>query len=465
MSAGPAGGEDAPAAAQWKIQYAPRAVRSRRFEKERVQEEAAERVRRGNPTPAKARAALIAIVVLALSTVAAGGGRAGAQGANAGGGTDPAPPKVEAEAWALADADTGLYLTGENPDERLPVAATAIVMTALVALREVEAGDAKLEDEVTISKKAESYVGTVYSNVGLISGETVTLRDLLVASLVPSGTDAVYAMAEHLGNGAGEAGVDAFVARMNRQARAMGLRNTRFDNPAGLDSPGNYSSARDLAEIGREAMAYPEFAEIVGQTSASIGTNDRKIEVFTTNGLLSTYPLATGVKTGTSPEAGPSLVASAEGGGESYVAVVLDAGSEDGTPGDRFEDARSILEHGFARYEREALVARHEKYGELPLPYRGGESVELVATENVFGPVDAGGAERVERRVRTEKAPPSARAGEELGDVEVLVGGRRVGQSPLVAREGYAKASPWEKARQAIRWPAGRLWSALRDRL
>ena len=355
-----------------------------------------------------------------------------------------APPEIEAGAWVLVDAETGLFLDGENPDEGLPLASLTKVMSALVALREVEAGEASLDDEVVVSEDAEAYVGLVYSNVGLISGETVTLRDLIVASLIPSGTDAVYALAEHLGDGSTE----AFVARMNEEAAALGLEDTNFESPAGLDSPDNRASARDMAEISREAMAYPEFAEIVGQTEATIGTNNREIEIFTTNTLLNAYEPATGIKTGTSPEAGPSLAASAESDGESYVAIVLDAVSEDGTPGDRFEDAEAILEYAFGGYEREALITRDETYEELPLPYRQGESVDLVATEEVFGPVNA--ASEIERRVTTPETPPSARAGQEIGEVEVLVDGQSMGRSPLATREGYEEASLWQRVRDTV---------------
>ena len=354
-----------------------------------------------------------------------------------------APPEIGAGAWALVDGETGLLLGGENPDEALPLASLTKVMAALVALREIEAGEASLDDEVVVSEDAESYVGLVYSNVGLISGETVTLRDLLVASLIPSGTDAVYALAEHVGDGSTE----SFVARMNEEAEALGLEDANFESPAGLDSPENRASARDMAEVSREAMAYPEFAEIVDQTEATINTDGREIEIFTTNSLLNSYEPATGIKTGTSPEAGPSLAASAETDGESYIAIVLDAAAEDGTPGDRFEDSETILEYAFGGFDRAALVARDEPYEKLPLPYRRGEEVDLVATEDVFGPVNT--ASGVERRVSTPEPPPSARAGQELGEVEVLVEGQSVGRSPLVTREGYEEASLWQRVRSA----------------
>jgi serine-type D-Ala-D-Ala carboxypeptidase (penicillin-binding protein 5/6) len=343
------------------------------------------------------------------------------------------PPEIEAEAWALMDADSGLYLTGENPDEQLPTGSVAKIMTALVVLEE----GVDLDEEVPISKEAESYVGNLYSNVGLIAGERVTVRDLLAAALIPSGTEAAYALAEHVGGGS----VENFVQMMNDKASSMGLENTNFETPAGLDTSDNYSSTRDLATLSYEALKYPLFAELVNTKDAKISTQNREIEISNTNQLLTTYPPATGVKTGTTPQAGANLVASAEANDESYISVVLGAQDSD----ERYQDSEAILEYGFGNYDRESLVKQDEVYGEAALPYRPNESVELAASEDVVGPVDA--SSEVERNVTTqEELPPSASAGEELGEVEVLVNGQRVGSSPLVASEGYEEASLWRKA-------------------
>lgn len=342
------------------------------------------------------------------------------------------PPDIEAEAWALFDAESGLYLVGENPDEQLPMGSVTKIMTALVVLEE----GVDLDAEVTISEEAESYVGTTYSNVGLILGERVTVRDLLVATLIPSGTDAAYALAEHAGGGS----VGNFVEMMNDQASAMGLEDTNFETPAGLDTTGNYSSARDLAAMTRVALQDPLFAEIVDTAETTISTQNREIEIVSTNELLKTYPPASGVKTGTTPQAGANLVASAEANDESYISVVI--GAEDSE--ERFRASEALLEYGFTNYDREALVSGGEVYEELSLPYRPDETVELGAAEDVIGVV--GADSEVERRVTTEEElPPSAAAGEELGEVEVLVDGQRVGESPLVAQEGYEEASLWDR--------------------
>jgi D-alanyl-D-alanine carboxypeptidase (penicillin-binding protein 5/6) len=381
--------------------------------------------------------ALAALVLVLLSATSAGNG-AGAQEKQ----ERPDPPKINAGAWALEDTETGLYLAGEDPDKRMPIASTTKIIVALIAL---ERG-VDLDEEVTISDQAERFVGSVYSNVGLISGERLSVRELLVASLVPSGTDADYALAEHLGGGGGKAGVENFVEEMNRKADSMGLKNTHFENPAGLDSPEHYSSARDMAEIARAAMEYPEFRDIVDTEQATISTQSREIEVFNTNDLLYTYGPAIGVKTGTSPEAGPSLVAAAKEGDESYVAVVLDANGDQY----RFTAAQKALDFAFADYEREALVREGQVYEKVGLPFRREESVGLAAAEDV--PALAGPGLEVERRTTTDEPPPEARSGEDLGTVELLVDGKSVGSAPLVTEQGYEEASLWQKIQY---WTSG----------
>jgi serine-type D-Ala-D-Ala carboxypeptidase (penicillin-binding protein 5/6) len=303
-----------------------------------------------------------------------------------------------------------------------------------------------LDEEVTVSDQAERFVGSVYSNVGLISGERLSVRELLEAALIPSGTDAVYALAEHLGGGGGKAGVENFVDEMNHKASQMGLENTHFEDPAGLDSPQHYSSARDMAEIAHAAMRYPEFRDIVDTEEATISTPSREIELFTTNNLLYIYEPATGIKTGTSPEAGPSLIASAKEGDESYIAVLLDANGDQY----RFSAAQTLLDFGFADYEREALISEGRVYEKVGLPYRREETVGLVAAKDVPGLVGPG--LEVERRTTTDEPPPEARAGEELGTIEVLVDGKSVGSAPLVTEKGYEEASLWQKIRY---WTSG----------
>src|SRR5215213_5385696 len=371
-----------------------------------------------------------ALLILLLLSPVSSPDRAAAQEA------PPGAPKLNAGSWTLMDADTGHYLAGKNPDKRVSIASTTKIMVAIVALEE----DVDMDKQVKVSEKAARYAGSVYSNIGLYPYDRVSVKDLLTAALVPSGTDADYALAEYLGNGS----VDEFVAMMNHKAKELGLENTHFANPAGIDAPGNYSSAADLAKMTREAMKYPEFREIVNMPEATISTQDRKIDVVTTNLLVLPnsgydYGPATGAKTGTSAKAGFCVVATAQSGDESYIAVVLDAAGDL----QRFEAATTALEYGFGEYEREPLVEREEPYAELDLPYRRGEAVNLVAAKDVTAL--AGPGLEVVRNPTIQEAPPSAEAGRKLGTVTVSVEGRSAGSSPLVVQKGYEEASLWQK--------------------
>jgi D-alanyl-D-alanine carboxypeptidase (penicillin-binding protein 5/6) len=336
-------------------------------------------------------------------------------------------PGVGARAWALADLRSGEYLAGEGASKELPIASTTKIMAALVVLEESD-----LEEEVEISKNAAAYATPAYSNVGLLPGDTLSVRELLMAALISSGDDAAYALAEHVGGG--EAGVDRFVGEMNERARALGLEHTHFENPVGFDAKDHYSSARDLARMARVAMQNPEFRRIVATEYATVHTPYRKIPLANTNELLFVYGPATGIKTGTTPDAGESLVSSASKGNESYVCVILDSRE------DRFGASMRALRYGFAAFDRKDLVVEGRRYASVDVPYRRDETIELVAKGSVDGLVDAG--PDVEREVDlAEDLPDAARAGTRLGEVVVKVDGEKVGETSLVALKGYKEAS------------------------
>jgi serine-type D-Ala-D-Ala carboxypeptidase (penicillin-binding protein 5/6) len=341
---------------------------------------------------------------------------------------DADEPDVAARAWVLTDLRSGDYLAGEDASRELPVASTTKIMEAIVVL---ENGD--LDEEVTVSRDAASYATPAYSNVGLLPGDTLSVRELLMAALISSGDDAAYALAEHVGGG-GQAGVNRFVEMMNEEAEKLGLENTHFENPVGLDEKGHYSSASDLATMARVAMQNPEFRDIVSTEYASIYTPDREIPLASTNELLFSYTPATGIKTGTTPAAGESLVSSVSRGDESYVCVILDSREE------RFGASARTLRYGFIAYDRKDLVVKDKQYATIEAPYQRDEVVDLVASGDVAGLVDA--SPDVEREVEFVDHPPlSARAGTALGRVVVRVDGKKIGETALVAKRGYEKPS------------------------
>lgn len=315
------------------------------------------------------------------------------------------------------------------------MASTTKIMTALVVLDEAE----NLDEPIAVSEAAAAYASPAYSNVGLRAGDILTVRELLLAAMLASGNDAAYALAEEFGSGS----VDRFVEKMNRKAERLGLDATRFENPVGFDAPGHYSTARDLTALAQTARQSPVLAEVVDTPRATVDTREgREIPLQNTNELLFYYPPATGVKTGTTPAAGASLVASAAAGNEAYLAVVLNAE-------DRFREAEEALEYGFDAYEKREVVEKDARYAVAPLPYRGEERARLVAEESVPELVQEGAA--VERTVEVkEELPDAAEPGTELGRVVASVDGEEVGESPLVVREGYAEASLWDKVRYTV---------------
>jgi D-alanyl-D-alanine carboxypeptidase (penicillin-binding protein 5/6) len=339
---------------------------------------------------------------------------------------DTDEPGVAARAWVLTDLRSGDFLAGEDASRKLSIASTTKIMEAIVVLE-----NADLDEEVTVSRKAASYATPAYSNVGLLPGDTLSVRELLMAALISSGDDAAYALAEHVG---GQGGKNRFVGMMNEEAETLGLKNTHFENPIGLDEKDHYSSAGDLATMARVAMRHREFRDLVATEYASIYTPDREILLASTNELLFSYGPATGIKTGTTPDAGESLVSSASREDESFVCVVLDSREE------RFGASARTLRYGFIAYDRKDLVVKDKQYATIDAPYQRDEVVDLVAGRDVAGLVDA--HPDVERDVKLVDHPPlAARAGTTLGRVVVRVDGEKIGESALVAKRGYEKPS------------------------
>jgi D-alanyl-D-alanine carboxypeptidase len=236
-------------------------------------------------------------------------------------------PAIGARAAILIDAATGAPLWEKEPDRRLAMASTTKIMTALIALER-----APLDAPIRVPVGAAQLPGN--SVAGLRQGEQLPLGQALYALLLPSGNDAALAIASSVAGS-----TDGFVAQMNRRADELGLRNTHFANPHGLDAPNHYASARDLARLARLALERPVFARIVA-TQEHTYRGQLVYRWTNVNRLLWLRPDATGVKTGTTDEAGASLVASARRDERRAIAVVLDSP-------DRWAESGALLDHFF----------------------------------------------------------------------------------------------------------------------
>ncbi len=234
-------------------------------------------------------------------------------------------PALSAQAALLGDSDTNQVLAAANANQGRPMASTTKIMTALLALER-----ANLADPVVVSPAA--LVGE--ASMGLAAGEVVTVEDLLWGLLLNSGNDAAMALAGHVAGS-----VDAFVALMNQRAAELGMRNTRFANPHGLDAPDHHSSAHDLWLVTQEALQHPLFRQIVATPAYTTAGR----QLVNQNELLGSYPGADGVKTGTTLAAGQNLVGSVTVDGHREIAVIL--GSQD-----RYSDAAAVFDHFFSHW-------------------------------------------------------------------------------------------------------------------
>jgi serine-type D-Ala-D-Ala carboxypeptidase (penicillin-binding protein 5/6) len=340
-------------------------------------------------------------------------------------------PQVAARAYIVENGVTGEVLARLNDRARLPIASITKLMTVLVALQHV-----RLDDVVTVSREAAA-VGE--SSIYLRKGEEITVRDLIEAALIQSANDAAVALAEYVGGGS----ETAFVAMMNAEAKKLGLGDTHFANPDGLDAPDHYSSAHDVTRLARIAMKNPVIRSVVDRATAQI---EGGRTLHTWNDLLGTFPGVFGVKTGHTGAAGWSEVAAARAHGVTVYATLLGGKTRNG----RNADLASLLAWGLARYRTVQLISPRRIYATARAPY-GRRALALRAIGSVVRIV------RVDRPLVERVVAPTVislpiRKGQRLGEVDVFLGRTLLAARPLVASRAIAKPGFVGRAE----WYAGR---------
>jgi D-alanyl-D-alanine carboxypeptidase (penicillin-binding protein 5/6) len=370
-------------------------------------------VRAGEDSPA-ARAALVAACALLALAALVGPARAHAAA--------PQPPKLDAAAWILVDPRDGTELAAKRERQQRAIASTTKLMTAYVGLQELKPSD-KLKVPPYSPLPAESVAG-------LTQGERLTFHDLLLAMMLPSANDAAETVA--VGVGGSE---DAFVDRMNDAAADLGLDDTSYSNPIGLDEPGNYSTAQDLATLAEDLLDDKRFRRVVATPEADLTSGAMTRHVVTRNTLMLSDPSVDGVKTGHTLDAGYVLVASAKRHGIPLLSVVLGASSE----ATRDSESEQLLDYGFSLYRKrkpfapgKELASATVKYEDQPLSLASDGTVEVRARAD----------QELETRV---DAPDDVEGpiaeGERLGTATVTLDGDVVGRVPLVAAAAVAAPS------------------------
>ncbi len=317
------------------------------------------------------------------------------------------PPALSAAAYLLYDSDADRVLFAHNSGAALPIASLTKLMTALLVLERAD-----LQAEVVI--QASDLVGG--TAMQLVPGELITVEELLWGMLIPSGNDAATALARYLSGS-----VDAFVAEMNTRAVALGLRQTHFVNPHGLDADGHLSSVNDLLILVRHNWDYPLFRQIV--STQQINVNGHLLQ--NTNQLLGTVAGANGVKTGTTDAAGQCLVAGIQQDGHQIFAIIL--GSSD-----RYRDAQTLYDR--YREDYRWVTGDPGQFSILDRLYDANGRLwylrSTAAPPTVFLPVVRGGQLYAYRHLDQLAAQPW-QAGMQVGVVEWHLGDVVVGTQPL----------------------------------
>ena len=322
-------------------------------------------------------------------------------------------PNVSAKSAALYEPITKTFVYTKNEHARLPMASTTKIMTALVALENSE-----LTDTVTVDSRS---VGIEGSSAYLKEGDRYTIEDMLYALLLQSANDAAVAIACEVGGD-----TESFVEMMNERVLSLGLENTHFDNPNGLDGDTHYTTAHDLALITAEAMKNDSFRRITSTYKKTVTNGDSSRLFVNHNKLLKMYDGCTGVKTGFTKKSGRCLVGSAERDGLSLITVTLDA------PND-WQDHKKMLDYGFGIYENRVFAEAGEYSYDLPVINSKGKTVRVANTAALSAVMKRTEAE-AQAHIKLPKyiiAPVNE--GDILGSVIFTVDGEMIGKLDLVA--------------------------------
>lgn len=244
-------------------------------------------------------------------------------------------PQINARAAIIYDRSTKQIIWGKNEMEKRAMASTTKIMTAIVVLE-----NANLDDVVTISKKA---AGTGGSRLKIRAEDKITVRDLLYGLMLRSGNDAAVALAEHVGES-----VEGFAGLMNKKAEQIGLKNTHFVTPHGLDDENHYTTAYELAILTDYALENSTFKKIVNTKSTQIRINENPMNIYNTNELLGVLPGVDGIKTGFTNNAGRCLVTSCTRDENQIITVVLGCD----TKKQRTSDSTKLIEYAYKNYKR-----------------------------------------------------------------------------------------------------------------
>jgi len=354
-------------------------------------------------------------------------------------------PEVELAKNALSsvviEQDTGKVLYEKDANKELPPASMTKIMTMLLIMEQINKGKLKLSDKVMTSEYAASMGG---SQIFLEPGEEMTVDEMLKGIAIASGNDASVAMAEKV------AGTEeAFVSMMNKEAKKLGLKHTHFKNTTGLPAPGHYSSAYDMAVMGRELLKYPLITKYTGTYEDYLRQKtDKQFWLVNTNKLVKFYPGADGLKTGFTSEAKYCLTATAKKNNMRVVSVIMGAP----TSKDRNAQMTKLLDYSFNQFHVKSLIKKGEKVNQLKISKGKQKAVDVVTKNPVTVVMKKGdNLNKVTKNISLVKniqAP--VKKGQVLGQLKLIKDGKTLMKTELVAKVTVEKASFFDLLKRTI---------------
>lgn len=335
---------------------------------------------------------------------------------------------ITAPSAVLMETSSGKILFEKNPHEQRPCASITKVMTMLLVCEAIDNGKLSLDDTITASAHAASMGG---SDIWLEEGETMSADDMIKATVVASANDAAVALAEHLCGSE-----EVFVEKMNEKASQLGMNDTVFKNCNGLDEDGHITSAYDVAVMSRELMKHEM---IFDYTSIWLDNlRDGKTQIVNTNKLLKTYKGITGLKTGTTNDAGCCMAASATRGDMSLVAVVLGCNSGK----ERFSDAAALLDYGFANFSVTQLKAPEDLPKTIKVENGMQGNIGIGCDVNASIVLDKNSSSKIVSKIDLpESIEAPVVSGQKLGTVTYSLDGNAVKSFEITALQDAEKIS------------------------
>ncbi len=336
-----------------------------------------------------------------------------------------------AKSSILIEATTGEIIHENNSNERYAPASMTKIMSLIIIMEEIESGALKLDEKIRISQNAASMGG---SQIYLEANEEMTVNDLLKGICVGSANDAVVALAERI-SGTEE----AFVFKMNERVKKMGLKNTNFKNATGLDEANHYSSAYDMAMMGRELVRHKKILEYSGiyETYLRQDTN-KKFWLVNTNKLIKTFDGMDGLKTGYTKEAGYCLTATAKRNDMRLIGVIM--GEE--TSSKRNDDMTKMLEYGFNLYTVKPFLTKNTKVGVIDNDKSKNGKVSVVPMQDINILNRKGKKDRkmtYKLNITNEELP--LKKGDKVGNLSVYENNKKIYNIDVTVNEDIKKAN------------------------